>query len=277
MTKILVTGANGYIGSHVVKKLLDKNRHVVAVDFNQDRVDLRAEYLKLNIFEDKDIFSKTGNPDICLHLAWKDGFNHQSENHICNLPLHFNFLKNLVDNGIKQLAVMGTMHEIGYYEGCIDEKTPCNPLSFYGIAKNALRQTMNVYLHNKNIAFQWLRAFYITGDDRLNKSVFSKIIEMEKAGYATFPFTSGLCKYDFESIEDLTTQIGAVITQNNINGVINCCSGKAVALKDKVEEFLTINHFKIRPEYGTYPEREYDSPAIWGNNEKIEKIMGVLK
>lgn len=37
---------------------------------------------------------------------------------------------------------MGTMHEVGYWEGAIDEHTPCNPQSQYGIAKNAMRQSL---------------------------------------------------------------------------------------------------------------------------------------
>lgn len=273
MSRIFVTGANGYIGSHVVTSLINNGHQVVAADINNTHINPRADFIKLNIFEDKEIMKRAGNPDICLHLAWKDGFNHNSENHINDLPGHYHFLTDLIDDGLKHIAVMGSMHEIGYYEGCINEETPCNPLSLYGIAKNTLRQALFSYLKNKDVVVQWLRAFYITGDDNGNKSIFSKIIEMEKQGAVSFPFTSGQNKYDFQNIDDLSVQIAAAVTQNKINGIINCCSGKPVALKDKVEEFLADNQFKIRPEYGSYPDREYDSPAIWGNNEKILEIL----
>lgn len=274
MSKILVTGANGYIGSHVVLSLINYGHQVIAADMNNTRIHPKADFIRLNIFEDKEIMKKADYPDICLHLAWRDGFNHSSENHIDDLSKHYHFLTGLIEDGLKHLAVMGTMHEIGYYEGCIDENTPCNPLSMYGIAKNALRQALNVYLQNKeNVSFKWLRAFYITGDDNENNSIFAKIIKMEKDGKATFPFTSGENKYDFQDIGDLAEQITETISQDKINGIINCCSGKPVALKDKVETFLMDKKFKIRPEYGAYPDRDYDSPAIWGSNDKIIKIL----
>lgn len=61
---------------------------------------------------------------------------------------------------------MGTMHEIGYWEGAIDENTPCNPLSMYGIAKDALRRCMIQYTQQKGCILQWLRGYYILGDDK---------------------------------------------------------------------------------------------------------------
>ena len=48
---------------------------------------------------------------------------------------------------------MGTMHEIGYWEGAIDENTPCNPLSMYGIAKDALRRCMIQYTQQKECIY----------------------------------------------------------------------------------------------------------------------------
>ena len=48
--KILVTGANGYIGRHVVKKLLDKGANVIACDFRTDDVDSRAKSINMDLF-----------------------------------------------------------------------------------------------------------------------------------------------------------------------------------------------------------------------------------
>ena len=56
------------------------------------------------------------------------------------MPKHYDFLKKMVDSGVEKLVVLGSMHEVGFHEGSINENTPCKPLSLYGIAKNALRQ-----------------------------------------------------------------------------------------------------------------------------------------
>ena len=273
--KILITGANGYIGQHVVEKALQKNHEVICVDlkpFSNDKL----QSIAMNFLakaDDPSLYNLLGSPDVIIHMAWQDGFNHQSDAHLNNLSAHYKFIKNMIDAGCKSISVMGTMHEIGYHEGIIDENTPCNPLSLYGIAKNALRQAVMNYTENKNISLKWLRAFYIMGNDTKNKSIFSKILQMSEEGKTSFPFTSGLNKYDFIDVNLLAEQIIAAATQNNISGIINCCSGNAVSLKDKVEEFIKAHNLNIVPEYGAFPTRKYDSPAVWGDATIIKGIM----
>lgn len=274
---ITITGAGGYIGRHVVSTLLNKGISVTAVDINTDRIDSRANKISMNIFDTDDtLYERLNKPQLCLHLAWQDGFNHNADSHIINLPKHFRFIQNLLNGGIKQLAIMGSMHEIGYWEGKVDENTPTNPNSFYGIAKNSLRQTVQIMTREKGVRFQWLRAFYIIGDDLSNNSIFSKILRMEQEGKSFFPFTTGKNKYDFIDVNNLANQIAMSIIQEEITGIINCCSGKPVSLKEQVEQFIEEKQLKIRPDYGKFPDRPYDSPAIWGDSTKIEKIMSQI-
>lgn len=275
--KIVVTGANGYIGCHVVKSLCDLGYDVLAIDFKSDNLDDRAKFSSIDILnraEEQHLYQEIGQPEVVIHLAWQDGFNHNAISHLNNLAQHYNFIKNMIDSGCPSISVMGTMHEIGYWEGEIDENTPCNPLSLYGVAKNALRQLVFAYADGKKTRVKWLRAYYITGDDTHNKSIFAKILQMENEGKTTFPFTTGANKYDFIEVEDLAKQITKASVQNEFNGIINCCTGKPISLKDKVEAFITEHHLNIRPEYGVFPTRKYDSPAEWGNAEIIKKILG---
>lgn len=274
--KVVVTGASGYIGRHVVDALIKMHHEVIAVDMINKGINTDAIFLSLDIFSD-DIYNKLGRPDACIHMAWKDGFNHASDAHMGMLSKHYAFIKNMIDGGVKYLSVMGTMHEIGYYEGCVDENTPTNPLSMYGIAKNALREASLLLADKSDTALMWLRAYYILGDDSNNNSIFTKITQMEHEGKASFPFVSGKNKYDFIHVDELAKQIATASTQSEITGIINCCSGKPVSLADKVNEFIEKNHYNIRPDYGKFPERPYDSPAIWGDNTKINKIMGLNK
>lgn len=270
--KVVVTGASGYIGRHVVDALIKMHHEVIAVDMINKGINTDAKFLSLDIFSD-DIYNKLGRPDACIHMAWKDGFNHASDAHMGMLSKHYAFIKNMIDGGVKYLSVMGTMHEIGYYEGCVDENTPTNPLSMYGIAKNALREASLLLADKSDTALMWLRAYYILGDDSNNNSIFTKITQMEHEGKASFPFVSGKNKYDFIHVDELAKQIATASTQSEITGIINCCSGKPVSLADKVNEFIEKNHYSIRPDYGKFPERPYDSPAIWGDNTKINLIM----
>lgn len=270
--KVAVTGASGYIGRHVVDALIRLGHEVIAVDMINKGINTDAKFISLDIFSDN-IYEKLGKPDACIHMAWKDGFSHASNAHMQMLSNHYSFVKQLIDSDIKYLSIMGSMHEIGYYEGAVDENTPCKPLSMYGIAKNALRQASMLLAEKSNTSLMWLRAYYILGDDSNNNSVFSKISQMEKEGKDFFPFVSGKNKYDFIDVDELALQIAVSSTQSNITGIINCCSGKPISLADKVAEYIKSHDYKIKPQFGKFPERPYDSPAIWGDNTKINLIM----
>lgn len=274
MKKILVTGAAGYIGRHVVKTALDMGYPVIASDFAFKGVDERAEFCDVPLFSgDKNIWQALGAPDVCIHLAWRDGFRHNASSHMKDLSSHVVFLNNLAKGGLPMLTVMGTMHEVGYWEGPITADTPCAPQSQYGIAKNALRQSLLLSLPDTGCLLHWLRAYYITGDEAHGSSIFAKITQAELDGKATFPFTSGQNRYDFIDVDRLAQMIVAASVQDQVNGIINVCTGQPRTLADRVEQFLRDKHYKIRLDYGAYPDRPYDSPGVWGDPARINEIL----
>ena len=276
--RVLVTGAGGYIGRHVTKALGDTGAEVLVINHHTEDVDIRAKRIDADIFSgSENIYEEVGSPDICVHLAWRDGFVHNSDAHMGMLSQHYTFLKNMMAGGLKHLAVMGTMHEVGYWEGAIDEKTPCNPISMYGIAKDALRRSILLLAKQYGVCLQWLRAYYIYGDDARNHSIFAKLVAAEEAGQEKFPFTSGKNQYDFIEVGELARQIAAASLQEDVSGIINCCSGQPISLADKVEGFIKEHGFNIRLEYGAFPDRPYDSPAVWGDATKIREIMERLR
>ncbi len=271
--KILVTGANGYLGQGIVRHLLDCGHVVVATDFKTDNIDVRADRRECDLFNVNDPFSFFGEPDVLLHLAWRDGFVHYSDAHIIDLPSHYVFIKKFAESKVSKIVVMGSMHEIGFYEGSINEDTPCKPITPYGISKNALRELTRMLCKQSNIMFQWLRGYYIVGNGKCGNSIFSKITMAENDGKKEFPFTTGLNQYDFLDYEDFCEQVARTVEQNEVLGIINICSGRPEKLSVRVEKYIKENGYNIVLKYGAYPDRPYDSKAIWGDSTKIDKIL----
>ena len=234
--KILVTGANGYLGQGIVKSLIDNGNEVIATDFNIDNIDSRAKRKKCNLFNIENPYIFFERPDVLLHLAWRDGFVHYSDAHIEDLPKHYAFIKKIVEEGCNHIAVMGSMHEIGFFEGCINETTPCHPTTPYGIGKNALRELTEMICKQNNIVFQWFRGYYIVGNSKYGSSIFSKITAVVEEGKKEFPFTLGQNQYDFIDYEDFCKQVAAAVGQSQEQGIINICSGRPEKLADRVEK-----------------------------------------
>ncbi len=275
--KILITGANGYLGQGIVKAVLDSGKEVVATDFSIDNIDRRAEKKACDIFQIENPYEHFGKPDVLLHLAWRDGFVHYSDAHIVDLSKHYKFLQTISNSDISQIAVMGSMHEVGFFEGSIKENTPCNPVTPYGISKNALRELTEMLCSQNGKIFQWLRGFYIVGNSRYGSSIFSKITVAAEGGEKEFPFTMGLNQFDFINYGEFCKQIAIVIGQCKINGIINICSGHPEKLSDRVESFIKENAYNIKLSYGVFPDRKYDSKAVWGDNSKIQEILKLYK
>lgn len=271
--KILVTGANGYLGQGIVKSILDCGNEVIATCFSTQYVDNRATRIGCNLFEVENPFDYFGKPDVLLHLAWRDGFVHYSNAHIDDLPKHYGFIKDMIESGLQRIAVMGSMHEIGFFEGSVNEYTPCHPMTPYGIAKNALRDLTQMLAKKNNIKYQWLRGYYIVGNSKFGSSIFSKLTAAEEDGKSEFPFVLGQNQYDFIDYKDFCSQVAEAVGQEEITGIIEICSGKPEKLADRVERFIKENNYNIKLHYGTFPDRPYDSKAIWGNSKKIDDIL----
>ena len=272
--KILVTGANGYLGQGIVKAILDSGNEVVAACHSRtDVIDSRAEIKQCDLYTIENPYEHFGKPNVLLHLAWRDGFVHYSNAHIDDLPKHYSFIKKMAEAGCKHIAAMGSMHEIGFFEGSINENTPCHPTTPYGIGKNALRELAEMVCKQNNCVFQWLRGYYIVGNSKYGSSIFSKITAAAKAGNKEFPFTLGQNQYDFIDYSAFCTQVAAAVGQSKEHGIINICSGRPEKLADRVERFIKENNYDIKLQYGMFPDRPYDSKAIWGDNSKIDKIM----
>jgi dTDP-6-deoxy-L-talose 4-dehydrogenase (NAD+) len=276
---VLVTGADGYIGSHVVTALSSMRKPVRATYLKAVPSDAGSpdiEWVQADIFnaDRHDLFADV---ESVIHLAWRDGFVLNSRAHMDDLSKHVEFIRMAADEGVKQIAAMGTMHEIGYWEGPVTPETPSRPQNQYGIAKVALRDALLNEFSDQGPLIQWLRCYYIIGDDERANSVFGKVLRAAENGQTEFPFVSGKNKYDFIDINDLAVMIATISTQQEVGGVIECCTGEPKALGDVMQQFITERHLAIELKFGAYPDRPHDSPGIWGDPTRAIQAITAAK
>lgn len=275
--KIVITGASGYVGPHVVRAVADLGYDPVAVVRRSPDVDLgpRTLIVTADVLDPEFSIDSIGPVDeigAVIHLAWQDGFVHNAGSHMAQLSAHHRFLTEVAAAGVGRIAALGTMHEVGYWEGAITADTPTDPVTLYGVAKDALRRSTALTVAPV-AEYAWLRAFYICGDDRRNRSIFAKLLDAADRGESVFPFTTGKTLYDFIDVAELGRQIAVASTTPGVTGVINVCTGKPVSLAARVERFIEENELNITLEYGAFPDRAYDSPGVWGDASEINSLM----
>lgn len=273
---VVITGAGGYVGRHVVTAIADLGYQPVAiVRKNRGGTDPRATVVEANVLESDFVLGDVvPASDIAavVHLAWQDGFVHNAASHMTNLSAHYRFLVGLAEAGIPRIAALGTMHEVGFWEGAVKAETPTNPASLYGIAKDALRRSTFLTIGDR-AEYVWLRAYYILGDDRRNSSIFAKLLEAADRGETDFPFTTGKTLYDFIDVAELGRQIAVAATTSGVTGVLNTCTGDPESLASRVERFITDNELGLSLRYGAFPDRAYDSSGTWGDASAIKSLM----
>ena len=276
-SSVVITGAGGYVGRHVVTAVADMGFEPIAVvrKFREGEIDARARVIEADVLDSEfGLQSVAPLADIAavIHLAWQDGFVHNAASHMTNLSAHYRFLVGLADAGIPRIAALGTMHEVGFWEGAVVAETPTNPASLYGIAKDALRRSTFLSIGDR-AEYVWLRAYYIFGDDRRNSSIFAKLLEAGDRGETEFPFTTGKTLYDFIDVAELGRQIAVAATTPGVTGVLNTCTGNPESLASRVERFIAENELGLSLQYGAFPDRPYDSSGTWGDATAIRSLM----
>ena len=129
----------------------------------------------------------------------------------------------------------------------------------------------------ENKMFQWLRGYYIVGNSKYGSSIFSKITAAEAEGREEFPFTMGMNQFDFIDYDDFCELVAKVVGQDSVLGVINICSGRPEKLSERVERFIKENGYKIKLKYGAFPDRPYDSKAVWGDGKKTQEVLKIYE
>ena len=243
--RVCVTGANGYIGSHIVKKLPEYGHKIV------DRFD-----------EDLDTL---------IHCAWSHLYDYNNTMHITDLKEHIDTLLYPLP---QNLVVIGTCLEYGLQEGCLSENMPTNPVTQYGLAKDTLRKFLQICQHRREFSLKWIRLFYPIGDG--GRSIIANLDRAEQSGAKVFNMSEGNQLRDFINI-DTAVDVIIRIAQSDFDGVVNVCSGTPITVGELVEKHIKENDYKIKQNYGYYKLPEYEPKNFWGDTTTMQRILNENK
>ena len=78
---------------------------------------------------------------------------------------------------------------------------------------------------------------------------------------------------DYLPVNKMAKYIVQISIQNRINGIINCCSGQPISIKELIENYLIQNKQNIELNLGYYPYLDYEPMAFWGNTNKLNQVL----
>lgn len=268
LRQVIVSGATGFVGQHLVPLLLDNNYQVVATardakkaaqfDWYKDVQFIASDFHK----ENQEIEVEYGAG--LIHLAWQGLPNYKSLFHFEeNLPLNYRFVKSLVLSGVRQVLITGTCFEYGFQSGPIASTTATLPSNPYAVAKDSLRQQLEFLCKEHPFCFQWARLFYMYGKGQNSKSVLSQLNTAINNNDATFNMSGGEQLRDYLPIEAVAQQLFDLYVSSKA-GTYNVCSGNPLSVRRLVEDRIRERRSNIKPNLGYYPYPDHEPMAFWG-------------
>ena len=276
---ILITGGCGFIGSYLVRRLIDlKNiSRIVVLDIKDCEYE-NVDFIRMDI-RDKNIAYIMHNIDIVIHLAAlidvRESVLNPNLYHDINVNGTLNILDSCIKNHVSKIIFTSSAAVYGnpmYLP--IDEKHPLNPLSPYGASKAASELYISAYHYSYNIDAVIFRLFNVYGYGQSSKYAGVIKIFMENA-LKNGPleiFGDGFQTRDFIYVEDVIDAIVKSMKMDIDFNIFNIGSGKSLSINSLAKIFSKILDRELKIIHSK--PRKGDIRHSYANIDKAKKILG---
>ena len=300
MVKVLVAGGAGYIGSHVVKALLQNGHRVTVYDnlSSGQRINLfpEAAFVEGDILDFATLDKAMAGQDAVVHLAAKKAVGESMEKPELyaenNITGSLNIMKAMLENGVENMVFSSSAAVYGMPEYLpIDEKHPLNPINFYGYTKYDIEKYMEWYSHLKSFRYMALRYFNAVGYDaegsirgrEIGSQNLLPIIMDTAAGrrekfsvFGTdYDTRDGTCIRDYIHVTDLArAHVLAIdyLLRGGRSASLNLGTGKGTTVKEIVAAAEKVTGRKLNLEYAG--RRAGDPAVLTASSAEAEKLLG---
>ena len=282
METYLVTGGAGFIGSHIVDALVNKNYRVIVVDNlstgNKENINRKAIFYEQDIRSDlSEIFIKYNIDYVIHHAAQIDvqkSLNNPSIDSDINITGSINILSYAAKYNVKKViyassaAVYGKPDYLG-----LDEEHSVNPISYYGISKHTPEHYLKVFNELYNLDYTILRysnAYGIRQEPKGEGGVISIFIDKCLKKEKLTVFGDGEQTRDFIYVDDIV-QANLLAINNGDNEIINISCNTKTSINELIEIIRSLLDYSIDVEYQSV--REGDIKDSYLDNTKAKRIL----
>jgi UDP-glucose 4-epimerase len=282
--KVLLTGATGFVGSYVLRKLLAQSGVEVAVLLRPssdlwrtaDIVE-QARQFRVNFSDPSEIGQVFADfrPDTVVHLAWAGvlGKDRNDPLQVANLTTAMDLLKLSAEYGVKHWIGLGSQAEYGPCAKRIDETTPTRPTTLYGAVKLATCTVAGELCRAHGIRFAWLRLFSSYGpkdnQDWMIPYLINQFLQKRRPSV-----TKGEQLWDYIFIDDAAEAITRIALAPQATGIFNLGSGNAPLLRDVITEIRDMIDPSQGIGFGETPYRPDQVMHLEANIDRLASTVG---
>lgn len=241
--KILVTGASGFIGSHVLSVIEGMGYEVYATRLSnvaKTKKNQEIEWIELDILNLDAVSSMMSRvrPDLLIHLAWnvESGKYSTSPENLLWAYATLNLVKQFQSNGGQRVVVAGSCAEYSWNYGLCDEaQTPLLPSTVYGSCKDIARRLIYDFHNKQEIIFTWARIFYPYGPGEYRGRLIPQII---LSFLENKELKTSLNKHyrDYIHARDVATALVHLVLNSKNSDCFNICSGSLIQVSNVIAE-----------------------------------------
>lgn len=278
MRRVLLTGATGFIGRQTASALLTRGFEVHAVTSRQSGpLDDRLIWHRANLLERSEQRGviEDVRPTYLLHLAWvvEPGAYWTSLENLRWIGSSLELLRSFVEAGGSRVMIAGTCAEYRWGDQDLSEDdTPIEPVTLYGVAKDALHRVAACFTAQEKVDLAWGRVFFLYGphepSSRLVSSVAAALLRGEIARC-----TSGASLRDYLHVSDVGDAFAAIL-DSSVTGAVNIGSGEAIPVRRIIEQ---IGAECGRPDlvaFGGLPDRHDEPARICADVRRLRSEVG---
>lgn len=276
--RIIVTGANGFVGKNLAPRLADHEElEVTATDVQPGEFGPNAEFRFLDVTDESAVLSALRDVDVIVHLAAHQLVPSLSDprlNAKVNIMGMLNILEGARKTKVRKVIFSSASSIIGdVLYNPVDEKHPCNPKTPYGVTKLACEQYLRMYQSLFGVNYVIFRFFNIYGPHQLEgliPSIYRKI----SSGAAIDVYGDGKQVRDYVYVEDLGDIFAKSILKDVKNVTLNVGTGKGLDVLEVVE--LASKILEKRPNLKFNPARPGEIQNFVANPEMIKTTLGIV-
>jgi nucleoside-diphosphate-sugar epimerase len=265
VSRVLVTGASGFIGQGTLAPLLDKGFEVHAVSSRGAPTgtseDVRWHVADLLECGQEERLMARIEPELLLHLAWYavPGRFWTSSANVRWVEASLRLLRALVAHGGRRAVVAGS---------CAERR----PTTLYGVSKDGLRRIAQAYSVEQGLSLAWARLFFFYGPREQPLRLVPSVARAVLAGEPALCTHGGQVR-DFLYIDDVGGALAALV-ESDVDGVVEVGSGHGVTIAEVVRSVADAAGAPQLLQLGAIPERPGEPAELVADVGQLRKETG---